>query len=1099
MPLFLQLLDKNPLPAHEGLIAAVVESGQSRMIPSISVEQFKATLQPTLWPILENVSVYGFLIVPLRAQGQVLGTLAMSCTRPEHRYMTADQTFLEDMADRAALAIANARLFRNLQSELIERQRAQTQLAENQAQLAGIIGSAMDAVVTVDADQRVVLFNRAAEGMFGYSATEVVGGPLDRFLPERFRATHQQHILHFSKTHLTTRRMGTLNDLTAVRADGSEFPIEAAISQIEVAGQAFFTVILRDVTERKQAEKALQESLERYRSTLESMLEGCQIIGFDWRYLYINETAARQGHLDREALLGHTMPEMYPGIESTELFAVLRRSMEERIALPMENEFVYPDGSRGWFELNIQPVPEGVFILSTDITERKRAEQERDQFRRHNELLLNSAGEGIYGVDLEGRTTFINPAGAGLLGFAPAELLGTIQHDVVHHTRADGRPYPLSECHIHATLRDGAVHHIEDEVFWRKDGSRFPVEYTSTPVRDEGGRLTGVVVVFTDITERKRLVAQVQGQVERLGILAEASRAFAEAQPDYQALLDLAARKITEALGENCVIRLVSEDGQWLTRAAYYDIEPEELAFTLTYMPDTPLPIHEPRLVQPVLQSPEPLSVPALDPEQLRPYVKPDDQHFLERIGEHSRILVRLSAGGQVLGLMSVARRRSKWAAFDAQDLAMARDLADRAALAISNARLFHSLQVLNATLEERVTERMVQLALLNRDLEAAKDDAVQANRAKSEFLSRMSHELRTPLNAILGFAQVMEMGTLDSEQQEGLGHFLNAGRHLLSLINEVLDITRIETGHLSLSPEPIKPNEIVGEAVDLISPLAAQRNIPIEVQVIPDLYIRADHQRFKQVLLNLLSNAVKYNREGGHITVSYSVLPDPIAGERLRLSVTDTGPGIPADKLGRLFQAFDRLGAEATEVQGTGLGLALSKTLVEAMQGSLGVESAVGQGSTFWGEMPVVEAPSERVKRTGQASWPEGPTETPARTVLYAEDNLSNLRLVEHILAHRPAIKLLTAMQGGLSVELAREHQPDLIVLDLNLPDLHGSQVLSLLQAEPRTASIPVIVISADATPGQAERLLEVGASAYLAKPLDVKQFLEVLDRLLA
>jgi len=962
-----------------------------------------------------------------------------------------------------------------------------TELSQANAQLLGIIGSAMDAIITIDAEQQVVLFNAAAEKMFGYSAVEVQGQPLERFIPARFHTIHRQHIRRFGETQLTTRRMGTMNDLTAVRANGSEFPIEASISQVEIAGSRFFTVILRDVTERKQAEETrfyvaaivdsssdaiigktlagvivswnrgaermygysaeevagrsidllapperaaeityileeirqgrrlenyeteritkagqrravslnvspienaaghiigaatiarditerkqaerdLEASLQRYRDTLDSMLEGCQIIGFDWRYLFINETAVQHGRKTREELLGHTMPEVYPGIEQTDMFAALQRCRDDRTSSQMENEFIYPDGSRRWFELSIQPAPEGIFILSFDIT------------------------------------------------------------------------------------------------------------------------------------ERKRLGEQVQQQLERLEVLSDVSRAFAEAQLDYQALLDLVARKITEALGESCAIRLLSDDGQWLNLAALYDVDPKVLAFLTTQMPIAPLPANEPRLIRPVLQSPEPMSVPALNREQLGAYIKPGDEALLERAAEHSRILIRLSAGGQILGLMSIARRKEKWPPFSAQDLSMARDLADRASLAISNARLFRDIQGLNARLEERVTKRTEQLAELNRDLELAKNEAVEANNAKSEFLSRMSHELRTPLNAILGFAQIMEMGTLTIDQQESISHILSGGRHLLNLINEVLDIARIEAGRLSLSPEPILPAEVLQEALDLIAPLAAQRALVIDLPELPHQYIQADHQRFKQVLLNLLSNAVKYNREGGRVTLACEPVPE--APDRLRLAVSDSGPGIPLEKLGRLFQPFDRLGAEATEVQGTGLGLALSKTLVEAMGGAMGVESEVGVGSTFWVEMPVVEAPTERMRRTNPLHLASRTTQATARTVLYIEDNLSNLRLVEQILVHRPNIRLITAMQGGLSIDLAREHQPDLILLDMNLPDLHGSQVLKELQADARTRAIPVVVISADATPGQVERLVAAGARAYLTKPFEIKQFLEILDRVWA
>jgi CheY-like chemotaxis protein len=262
------------------------------------------------------------------------------------------------------------------------------------------------------------------------------------------------------------------------------------------------------------------------------------------------------------------------------------------------------------------------------------------------------------------------------------------------------------------------------------------------------------------------------------------------------------------------------------------------------------------------------------------------------------------------------------------------------------------------------------------------------------------------------------------------------------------------------------------------------------------DLHVLADRQRLKQVFLNLCSNAVKYNHAGGAVTLSY----EETARGRLRVKVTDTGPGIPQDKIGRLFTPFDRLGAEQSEVEGTGLGLSLSKRLVEAMGGTLGVDSVPGRGSTFWLEFPVVESPLAQLAKAGEhvPAPAELEASRKARVVLYIEDNLSNLKLIQRLLAHRPEVRLLPAMQGRLGLQLASEHRPDLILLDVQLPDMPGSDVLRQLLEMPETRKIPVVVISADATPGQIERLLAAGAWKYLTKPLDVKKFLAVLDEAL-
>ena len=373
-------------------------------------------------------------------------------------------------------------------------------------------------------------------------------------------------------------------------------------------------------------------------------------------------------------------------------------------------------------------------------------------------------------------------------------------------------------------------------------------------------------------------------------------------------------------------------------------------------------------------------------------------------------------------------------------------------------------------------------------------DEVKRASKAKSEFLSRMSHELRTPLNAILGFGQLLERQKPTEVQRKRVGYILSAGKHLLDLINEVLDISRIEAGRMQLSLEPVCVADALEETLDLMRPLATERSIQLSASADIDagVHVLADRQRFKQVLVNLLNNAVKYTPFFGGVAVSYHVP----GNEKVRVLVSDTGPGIPAEKLARLFTPFERLGAEQSAIEGTGLGLALSQRLMDAMGGSIGVESAVGKGSTFWIELPLAKSPLERFPRDGADNGARQPISEPAsRSILYIEDNLSNLALIEQMLAERPGTALLTCMQGKVGLDLARQHTPDLILLDLHLPDLPGWDVLSQLKADSTTRHIPVVVISADATKRQMNRLMSAGAAHYLTKPLDVNKFFQVLD----
>jgi PAS domain S-box-containing protein len=391
-------------------------------------------------------------------------------------------------------------------------------------------------------------------------------------------------------------------------------------------------------------------------------------------------------------------------------------------------------------------------------------------------------------------------------------------------------------------------------------------------------------------------------------------------------------------------------------------------------------------------------------------------------------------------------------------------------------------------TVQDMTERRQVEEELVRRR------EAEREYKARSEFLSRISHELRTPMNSILGFAQLLEMDDLTEAQHENVELISKGGHHLLQLINEVLEISRIESGNLTVSVEPVNVEDTVAEVMDLVRPLAAEHGVALENQLGPDgdHHVAADHQRLKQVLLNLLSNGIKYNRRGGSVRISVEA-PSP---ERLLILVTDTGHGIPEDKLAHVFSPFDRLGAEQTTIEGTGLGLALSKHLVEAMGGTLGVESEPRIGSTFIVGLAAADVSETAAQdRHGELVPGTANGAVGAATVLYVEDNLSNFKLVEKLLKRRGEVRLLTAMEGALGLQLARQHRPDLILLDLHLPGMDGEELLHRLNEDPTTAAIPVLVVSADATRARVERVLTAGARAFVTKPIDVKRFLGLVD----
>jgi PAS domain S-box-containing protein len=424
------------------------------------------------------------------------------------------------------------------------------------------------------------------------------------------------------------------------------------------------------------------------------------------------------------------------------------------------------------------------------------------------------------------------------------------------------------------------------------------------------------------------------------------------------------------------------------------------------------------------------------------------------------------------------------------------------------NATTFHDrdrkLQGVFAAARDVTERKQFEHALQenNIELESAKAAAEKANLAKSEFLSSMSHELRTPLNAVLGFAQLMasEIPPPSASQKMSIDQIMQGGWYLLRLINEILDLAMIESGKVTMSQEAMSLADVLTDCQAMIEPQANKRGISMTFPKLDGLYyVHADRTRVKQVMINLLSNAIKYNKDGGAVIIQCV----PTAENKVRVSVRDTGAGLAPEQLSQLFQPFNRIGQESGGEEGTGIGLVVTKQLVELMGGEIGVESKVGVGSVFWIELAGSSAP-QLVLDVEDAVMVEekGRVESRVfaqRTLLYVEDNPANLALVEQLVARRSDLKLLTAVDGHMGVQLTHAYQPDVVLMDINLPGISGFEALEILRKDPATAHIPVIALSANAVPRDIEKGMEAGFFRYLTKPIKVREFMDALDLALA
>jgi PAS domain S-box-containing protein len=933
------------------------------------------------------------------------------------------------------------------------------------------------AIVSVaDASGNVVYVNDRFCQISGYSRDELLGynhrilksgDHTPEFFDDMWRTISSGHIWS--------------GEVCNRRKDGSLYWVDSSVVPfVDATGLPYQYISIRtDVTAHKQQLQALQESETRFRSAFDNSAIGMSLVSLDGRRLRVNRALCVMLDATEAELLGSSIQSnTHPDDIATDLALMDQLLRKECTSRQVEKRYITPNGQIVRALLDIALVENDLghplyFVAQLqNITQRKQAEEALAESQNRFSFAVEGAGDGIWDWNI--LTGDLQRTGHYeiMLGYEKGELAPHV--DVwVASVHPDDLPGALENLQKNLT---GTESNYAGELRLRcKDGSYKWVLCRGTVMaHDKAGHPVRMIGIHSDISAKKQMEEKLTQQKQLLDMLHRATTSFVAKADFTEAMNDMLATLLELTNSEYGFVGevLYDESGSpYLKTHAITNIAwNAETQAQFAAVQDNGFEFRNLNtLFGHVMTSREVVvsNAPASDP---RAGGLPPGHPAL-----HCFLGVPILRGDELLGMYGIANHPSGY-----------------------TDELQEFLRPFNATYGALIhSKRMTDSEQSNRAaLIEAKDTAERATQAKSAFLSSMSHELRTPMNAIIGFAQVLEYDDdLTADQQDSVHEILKGGHHLLALINEVLNLAKIEAGHIDLSLEPIALLALAEDCQQLIGPLASQRNITIELLLDPGMLVHADRTRLKQVLLNLLSNAVKYNRNGGAIKIHAT----PVAEDCLRISVSDTGPGIATGQLGDLFQPFSRLGAEYSGIEGTGIGLTITRQLVELMGGQVGVSSEVGRGSTFWIELPF--ARTEAAHDNGPETHDKEDTvpPMPQHRLLCIDDNPVNLKLITQMLSRRKSIQLLTAHTPELGIELALAYQPDLILLDINMPGMNGYQVMEIFKTEARLKSTPVIAITANAMPRDVARGLAAGFSHYLTKPLDLGTFLHTVDQCLS
>lgn len=1080
------------------------------------------------------------------------GTVLELLIHPSNKELWVRNSFqpIRDLSGKPIAVLSYA-------SDITDKKKAEIKLQQSEQKYKVLFEDSPDPYLIFH-EGRLIECNQPTLELLKISKQEILGSAPHEFSPT-FQPNGRRSEEYAKALIEETLQVGKSTfEWTHLRKDGSTFIVEVSLSMTEYNNIPVMFTTWRDITELKHAEDAIKAATDRFNEVTKHSKSVIWEVDTKGKYLYISDAAESVFGYSPVDLIGKYFFDLHPETDREQYakngLSLISTGTE---IVDFHNPIVRKDGQLIWVSTNGTPIrnSEGKVIgykgVDTDITARKLAEEDLRKFKN----ISDKANYGTAIANLNGELVYCNEAFALMHGWGIEELLGKKLDTVMGSTQSAESQQQAQK----ALLTDGYIY--QEVTHRRKDGTEFPAFVNIKIINDPDGKpeyMSGTVVDISDIKNAESALRESEGnlnqaqQIAKMGSWELDLRTYTTQWSDnYYNIIELDRTVAPNAHVFNSMVhpddranmavqetallqtkkpvsfemRLVMPDGRikWIQNNVVGTFEQDQLValkgvnidITEKKLQEEQIRIQNERLSAIIEAMPDLIFISDREGnylEFIRSGHKTDKHSYANVVGKnigdiygeqeakkHIKNIQRCLETGERITYEYEWLDNGERIFFEGtivpldknRVLRFVRDISDRK-------KIEHELVELNAGLEKRIHERTRELERSNIELLYARVEAEEANKSKSEFLSRMSHELRTPMNSILGFAQLLEMGELTEAQLKSVHHILRSGKHLLDLINEVLDIARIEAGRVSISVEAVSAKEIITDCLDTIQPLAASKGIRIHTDIAAETFIRADKQRLKQVLINIMNNAIKYNRNNGDVWIKAIPLPG-LQNNMVKLVIKDSGFGIAEKDISKVFLPFERIGAENHNIEGTGLGLAVVKQLTELMGGNVGVESEEGKGSTFWITLTESISELQRVRTNGDIHQIATISNSIGGTVLYVEDNASNVELIEQIvLTKRKDVKLDVVMYGKQALPRALEIKPSLILLDLNLPDIHGSEVLTQLKSNVQTSAIPVVVISADAMPAQITKLKESGAAGYLTKPIELNELLKVIDNYL-